>query len=462
MNADQDQRVRAAVRAVADAVPVVPPPAATIRARSRRRHVGLGGRWLAPALAAAAVVALIALAAVVPGLSRQDAPPGPTAADGGPVLPARVAGPSWLTASVADSPPGPAIAVVHYRSGSSQAELLVVGTDGRTYRRLDRTTALELSTNRAHSFFDVLLSPDGSHLAGDGGYVIDLATAEGDWYPIVEGDSREAWAHQRVLAWSADGRRLAYAVAADDVPRPPDNAATGEAVAVLDLPTGAVQVVDSDSSGTRAAFSPDASELAVYTEAGGDAVPPRSEVKVFNLDGKLLRVLPVPAGHRLVTGPAWSPNGELLLVAGVDDTDPRVRTYAFVDATGSGRAVPPPIRFQHDDLVLLGWQSSSTMLVGLDDGTARGPNLVTEVPLDGSPMRIVSRLSVDAGGLVHGLQLASGLVADADIRDAGPPRHGPWPLWLRATVGAVGALALLAAVVAWRMRRIQARRRPGS
>jgi hypothetical protein len=131
---------------------------------------------------------------------------------------------------------------------------------------------------------------------------------------------------------------------------------------------------------------------------------------------------PRPAARQSVTQRrAWSPDGELLLVAGVDDTGPRSWTCAFVDATGSGAAVPGPIRFQQDDLVLLGWRSSRTMLVGLDDGTARGPNLVAEVPLDGSPRRIVSRLSVDAGGLVHGLQLASGLLADADIRDTGPP-----------------------------------------
>src|SRR5436190_2248454 len=116
MSDDLHHRIAAAVRTIADAPPVSPPPPETLRQPTRTPR---GRRW-APALVAAAVLALVAGIGVIPvgggGTGRRPADPaGPPA-----TLPARFAGPSWLTASVSDAPPGPAIALYQQQTGDSR------------------------------------------------------------------------------------------------------------------------------------------------------------------------------------------------------------------------------------------------------------------------------------------------------------------------------------------------------
>jgi hypothetical protein len=446
MKADRERRVRVAVRALAEAVPVVAPPAAAVRARARMERGT--GRWLAPAFAAAAVLAFVVAVAVVPGLLRSAPVTDPGAGGDRPVLPAMFAALSSLTANYLDSPPSTVIAL--YQQGSLQpagrdnSQQIVVGADGRTYRQLGWANAEGEGAHEPwHGLGDARLSPDGSLLAVGGAEVTvtDLATGAVERYPEVAGS---------VLSWSPDGRRLAVAM---------DHPAilferTG--VNLLELATGAVTYLDTGEP-RAAAFSPDGRRLAVHAVTGGsDQVPAESTVGIFDLDGDREVVVPVVAPLRLAGGgAAWSPDGRLLVMEQSSE-DPPIYDLSFVDASGSGRATPAAIHLRKREGVLLGWRASGTMLVGWDDGTARGTNVIAEVPLDGDPPTTVSQFSLGEHGWVTGLQLATGLVADAEIRGTGSPQRGPWSWQRRLAVAAAGVLVVVAGVVGWRLVRRRA------
>jgi hypothetical protein len=66
--------------------------------------------------------------------------------------------------------------------------------------------------------------------------------------------------------------------------------------------------------------------------------------------------------------------------------------------------------------------------------------------------RSISRLSDGFLRLlaVRDAQFATGLVADAVVRDPGSPRRGPWPWWWRLTLGSV---IVFAGWLVWRAMR---------
>jgi dipeptidyl aminopeptidase/acylaminoacyl peptidase len=418
MSTDQDRRVQAAVRDLADAVPVVPPSPTVLRARVPARPGGsglAGARWLTPALAAAAVLVLAAPAVVV-GWFWQTAPPTPATAGERPVLPEDFAEPSWLTASVVDHPPGPASAT--FTTGD---ELVVVGVDGRTYRQLDLTALYEVTDGRALRVRDPVLSPDGSRLAGVGGFVIDLTRGSGGWFPVVAGDTEVSYSAAPFAAWSTDSRWAAYTAYPDRV-------------VLLDVNSGERRILETGGDIDQLAFSPDGREVAVAT--GG-------EIVIFDLSGNRRRELDLAATQQLAGGTAWSPDGRYLAVQ--EPTAGWGTRFSFLDATGSGAPVPAPVELALPR-VLLGWRSPGVVLVGHAEW-AGGPTSIAEVPLDGSPDQQVSW--PPAG--VANLHLASGLLAEVEIRDAGPPRWGPLPASLRtAAVVLAGALVVLVVAVAWR------------
>jgi len=457
MSTELERRIATAVRTIADEIPVDPPPAAAVHARAVRRRTaaGFGGGWLAPALtAAAAVVLLVALALALPDLR-----PGPSAdrpADrpatpaGRATLPKTFADPSLLTASVSDSPPGPAIALLHQGSfgtpGLGTKQLVVVGIDGRTYRRLDlaerRGSAPEGEWWAAP---ETLLAPDGSVVAvvdparvGDRIELVDLRTGRVRTYHL---DPPTA---VRPLAWSPNGRWLALMTNE----APIDHNEFPSTPAILDTETGAIRRFDRLRSGNGfygASFAPDGERIALATTSSGNTIG--NAIRIVDLTGTVLYTLPAKDALLDLRGQSWSPDGRLLVGYRPGDQGYRL---TFVDATGQDRPVPPP-RQGDPGGMLLGWRSPDTMLYQLG-------NDVAEVPVDGGPTRILSRFGHGwpvLGG-TRWLHLATGLVADAAVRDPGPVERGPWPWWWRLT------LAAAALFVAWRaIGRRRRRRRQG-
>ncbi|MGN9909220.1 WD40 repeat domain-containing protein [Phytohabitans sp. LJ34] len=433
MSTDPHARIAAAVRAIADAPPVTPPPPGALRDRPARA----ASRRAAPALAAAAVIAIAAVVALLP--SRGTGDPAPGFADGpaAATLPATFAGMSPLTAAVSDAPPGPVIALYGQGSLGTQhlgtSQVLVTGVDGHTYRRLDE--AEKSGSDGADGEWHAaprLLSPGGERVAlGDDSTtaarveLVDLSTGRTTSRAVPPSGSVVP------VSWSPDGERLLLARSGAR----PDEESIGK-LELLDLATGAVTPAG-ETTGPMwtGSFSPDGTQVAMPSKSG------------LSIVGPVRRRLPLGPNQSLVQGPSWSPDGRLLVLSEADGTSVRL---AFADATASARPVPPPITVRGDGVPdLLGWRTADTMLVGIDDD---GHYEIAEMSIHGGQPRVVSRISHGPAHLarVTRIQLAADLVAGAEVRDTGGADRGPWPIWWRVTVG---ALVLLAGFVAWRVAR---------
>jgi len=431
MSADTHARIAAAVRAIADAPPVNPPPPGALRARPARSR----SRRAAPAFAAAAVLAIAVVVAVLPAGGTGHRVEMFSDAPATAVLPSEFAGLSPLTAAVSDAPPGTAVALYSQgalgsrRLGTSQ--ILVTGLDGHTYRRLDeaeRGGALA-PDNEWHAAPSVL-SPDGTRVAvgraDDRLAIVDLRSGEAT--PVGPDTSRSVIP----VTWSPDGRRLVFAEEGTS------GADIGQ-LRLLDLATGAVTPLDhTPGPHWTAPFAPDSSSLAVQ-------VASTELVQIVDTGGSEVRRVTLGPRQSLATGPSWSPDGRLLVLIEVDGDRVRI---AFADATGTGQAVPRSFGLRGDGLPdLLGWRDAGTMLVGIDDD---GGYEIAEVAVDGGAVHVLSRLSHGVLRLarVNALQLATGLVTGVEARDVPGPDRGPWPLWWRIVVG---ALVLAAGLLAWRV-----------
>lgn len=97
---------------------------------------------------------------------------------------------------------------------------------------------------------------------------------------------------------------------------------------------------------------------------------------------------------------------------------------------------------------VLGWRFPTVLLLGVDDD---GAYQLVETPVDGSAPHTVSRIGHGVGDLawVSGMELATRLIADAEIRGGGAER-GPWPGWWRMSLAAA---TMIVAGVAWLIHR---------
>jgi sugar lactone lactonase YvrE len=431
MSTDPDARIAAAVRAIADAPLVTPPPPGAVRARPARSR----SRWAAPALAAAAVLAIAVVVALLPARGTSHRADQSADTPAGPVLPDRFAGLSPLTAAVSDSPPGTVIALYSQgalgsrRLGTSQ--LLVTGVDGHTYRRLDEAERSGVwgDDSEWHGA-PSLLSPDGTRVAvglgSDRIGMVDLRTGESTDIVV---DPKGAAVP---VSWSPDGQRLL--IARSDALR--SDKVSVARLEVHELATGITTPVgEAPGPPWAAPFSPDGTRVAVPV-AGTDII------ELVAVAGSARSRITLTSQQSLASGPSWSPDGRLLVLTEVDGASTRI---AFADATGTRQPVPAPLTLRGNGVPdLLGWRDADTMLIGIDD---EGGYEITEVSVQGGEPRVQSRVSHGLGNLAHvnHLQLATGLVAGADVVEAGDADRGPWPRWWRVVLG---GLVLVVSLVA--------------
>ena len=440
-----EQRVAQAVREAVDAVPVSTPPPAALRARAARRRLPLAARR-APLLAAAAVFALCGFLVVLPGSD----PGGVTEGGGGrppgsAVLPDEVAGLSFLTAKVSVSPPGPAVAIYHQGSlgtrwGTSQ--LVVLGADGATYRRLDLAEELgHFGADQEWSPADTLLSPDGGRVAVSDSYRI---TGGLDVVDLTSGAARAIEvrppAAVRPLAWTPDGGRLVIARNTESY----DTSVQAGTLAVVDLRTGRtaplpVAPTDGEYPSWAVAVSPDGRSAAV-----ADGIP-GAPVRIVDLTtGALLRTLAMPRASALLPG-GWSPGGGLVAIREYFEGRQRISFLDVTGGAGGGPGVPAPLELP-EGVDFLGWRSAAAVLTS-------GDGEISEVPLDGSAQRVLSRFS--AGGVLDRAtywQIASARAGGITALDVDGTDRGPWPTWWRLTVAALAAI-VAGLVLRWWWRR---------
>ncbi|GAA1883136.1 hypothetical protein GCM10009687_59310 [Asanoa iriomotensis] len=372
----------------------------------------------------------------------------------GPSVPDRTAGYSTFTGSVTGAPPGRAIALYGYGNGElfNMFQSLVVGADRDTYRRVD---AME-DRDRPSA----LLAPDGTHVllgdergATDDLILVDLATGERRSIPLG------ATVGVRLLAWSPDGRSVAYSAApltdtsefgSVNVVEPA--VARDGTLRLLDVASGSSTDLPSVEPPWTAAFAPDSRRLAVQVG---------QQVRLIGLDGTEFDTVDIAAGRELAPEVGWSPDGRFLAtVPWVGDGPTGGFTghgmflwdsgdVSFVpldDADSTPTAVPDVAR-------LLGWRSADTMVVATVDDAQHVT--LAEVDRATASRRTLSRF--DTGStcelhtqpcMVFDLHLATGLLPDLTVRDAGnPQRGGVGPIIVNSLVVAT---LLGAAYLLWR------------
>ncbi|MEU2610605.1 hypothetical protein ABZ570_03305 [Micromonospora sp. NPDC007271] len=419
----------------------------------RRRRIGTAAGW------AAALLVLAVL--VVPGVQLPAQPAAPSAK---PSLPDRFAGYSILTSTVAKAPPGRAIALYGYGNGEAfnMFQSLVVGADGDTYRQVD---AMEERDRPS-----ALLAPDGTRvlLGDDRGatadlILVDLTTGKRRSVPL--GDPVGV----RLLAWSPDGRHVAYSAA--PVTRTDEfgtinvveaQVARTGTLRLLDLSTGRSTELPAIKPAWTASFAPDSRRLAV--QVGQTA-------HLVDVDGREYGSVPLPHGRELAADVGWSLDGTFLATVpwltdgpfnGTTGGDTGHGTFlwkggdiVFVPFTAGG-TVPARVP---DVAQLLGWGSAGSMIVATVNDA--GHASLAEVQLGAGTRRTLTHF--DTGSTcelgtqncqVVDLHLATGLLTDLTVRSAGRPQRGPWPTLLNA------AVVLGAAFLLWRWARpwIRARR----
>ncbi len=482
MTTDLEETARQALRTYVDAAPMPPGDVDAVLSRSVPAATVWPVRpvrgWRISALAAAAVLLVVGGTSFAPALfgsARPDA--GPSGPSGVPTLPATIHSTDFpgmlLTGRVSENPAGRAIALYRQNNGagiSTSFQSVVLSADGDRYRRVDQA--------EAHEGWTVMLAPDGTRAAFPGlsegrltVTVVDLDTGRARHHLIGPRDPTDV--RQRLLAWSTDGRHVAYQIA----PRGDSNGLEDSLLsehgrlAVLDLESGRSTEFPAYTKVTRAAFAPGGEELAVQ-----DGLT----LVVVGLDGRERRTVTPPDPRYGLDGPAaWSPDGAWLATSALWYTDPETSgpipqsayRLTFVDATGRGRRPPAPVVTSQLTESVLGWRSPDRLLIHdaiwlPDDQIDRQvdqnglQHKIVEVTLSTGERRTVSFFGDEGNGDdsdITDLQLATGLLADAEVRPAAAADYGPWPRWARITVmvlvGVPSALVLGTILLVLRARR---------
>lgn len=417
-----EQRVRTALRALADTAPVHPDVAAVMRPPKPRSR-------LVPVFAASVLVLLVFAVALASRVSVfapdpvTQAPPG--AAD--PTIPKLFPEHSFLQGELSGSF-GRASAA--YVSGIGHEDypfpqIIIVGADSDLYRRVDA------SVSWGSGISGFRLSPDGTKFvySGDEGEidVIDLRTGKRREYDVPD-DSKAS-----SVVMSADSRYVAFLLKGRQ--------AAGPAI-LLDLVSGEHRRIADEA--TNVVFSPDGTALVLESgDLGGVTVT------IVGTDGNVRRSMRLPPQVALAGSQAWSPDGKYLVVARYEPGGEG--GLELIDAATSGRAVTRPMpgkptlpRAGGD--AVLGWRSPTVMLTSTGDGYGTTSNLIVEVDITTGASQIVSRFDTrDTDDLAVGeVQLATDLVPSLSTRDSVHPDRGDWPVWAQVARTVYGLAALLA------------------
>jgi Tol biopolymer transport system component len=337
--------------------------------KGRRRLVGSAlqgrrGRRLV-ALAAAALVVAVATAAAF-GTVRDFLFGTASTAWGG--------SPTW-------SPDGRRIAFTVHRWPDGPTEVYVMNADGSGQRNLTRESGLDVSPE--------LWSPDWRKVvllrnpcaavqgACEGATQIYVMNADGSGLRRLArgGSVRTIWSGQRVggddgLAWSSDGRRIAFM---SDRDRDFD-----------------IYVVNLDGSGQRnltrkpgfdkdPVWSPDGRKIAFVSSIDERHPYRRQEIYVVNADGSGQRLL--ARGH----APAWSPDGRK--IAFRSDRDGNGEIYVMnADGTGQRRLTRDP---DSDGGPV--WSPDGRKILFVRAEFRRGNSEIYVMNADGSGQRNLSR-----------------------------------------------------------------------
>ncbi|GIG63383.1 hypothetical protein Lfu02_77550 [Longispora fulva] len=410
-------------------------------------------RWRRPALAAAAVLGVLAVMVVLAIDHR--APVAEPRSDT-PTMPRVFPVYSPSISLLADAPISPAIMLYRQTTDPTDyeaCEFFVAGALSNSVRRLGLG-----GPDSAQ------LSPDGTRIAvgsADQSIVtlVDLATQQRRSMSL--GVGRNAYPR----TWSPDGRYLVVAtIDGYGLVRPMLFGPQW----LLDTETGEYhKIVEAQTIGgnrpTVVAFAPDGKHIAAQID---------TRLTIRDLDGRVERTQDLAPGQYIGGQHAWSPDGMLLAVTSA--ADPTVGSEGtseylhFLDATGTGRPVPSPVRARYpvpgtDDSVL-GWRDNTTLLVQVDDVPvdyrsqkfAATGSLILQVHTTGESSQVLATLRRGQGGWRHGMdvQVATDLLPAMGSRSGEQPDIGPETEWLRlrasilpVTGGAAGLLAI--AVGGW-------------
>jgi hypothetical protein len=404
-------------------VDLAEPSAPAVPAAPRR---AFAWRWVAASVA----VLLLASGALwtVPGLRAHWAGSAAT-----PSLPATFATYSHFTSSVSGDPGGRAIAVYEYGDPDSGStwQTVVAGANRDSYRQLP-------GRGDDRSAEPYLLSPDGSHIlffhpsqGTDEFSLQDLTTGQESTRHSVPWVSNVGGALQ-MLAWSPDGRYVAYGVPAPPpgTGRADDSIVDGHVIAQL-----AILDVEHDTTVRYPAIEPVFG--ASFAPDGALAVQLDRTMWLGTLDGHQTGGFHLPDGADLVSTVPWSPDGTRIPVATGEST------YGFVDPRLAQPAAPTVL----SGVTLLGWRGPSTV-VALAQDASSGENQIVEVSLVDGRRTVLSRFpNPDWCGLfttcaVYQIQLASGLLSSATVRGSDPDRGLSLPLF-RAGLVVAGTLLVV-------------------